>query len=284
MFNGVVLPALLLFALAGGFVFANGWRRTRYQISRAQGQEIYFYAVLYGLLLLFLSFLLFWIARGATPDPLEKWMEERWVGFLSPIEVPALPRFVGAFILGWLGAKTLNLISDNQKTSKIVISEHGSQLEQFLYESFLEAQLLFVAFDSRKVYVGWPTLQPKLKPRPDNNTEYFGLLPARSGYLDETTLQPNFTTQYGPIYEQILDKTRTDIDMDDFQILLPMDKVVVIRPYSLDLPQKLFAMPSKETVEPCTSPPQKTRDPGLFGTLLWLLIAWIIRPRTKDNS
>lgn len=283
MSSSGAVPILLLLALAGGFVFANGWKRTRYRISRAQGQEIYFYAVLYGLFLLFLSFLLFWIARGIIPDPWEERIGEEWARFLAPLEVPALPRFIGAFALGWLGAKVLNRISDDQITSKIVISEHGSQLEQFLYESILEAQLLFVAFDNRKVYVGWPTLQPKLKPRPDSNTEYFGLLPVRSGYLDETHLQPSFTTQYGPVYEKILDDTLTGVDMADFEILLPVDKVVVIRPYSLDLPQELFAMPSGEAIETQTTS-QKASNPGSLKMLLWLLTAWIMRPRTGGDG
>ncbi len=34
--------------------------------------------------------------------------------------------------------------------------------------------------------------------------------------------------------------------MNDFEILLPMDKVVVIRPYSLDVDQEIFKIPQED--------------------------------------
>ena len=70
--------------------------------------------------------------------------------------------------------------------------------------------------------------------------EHFGLLPVRSGYLDAATLHPSFTTEYGPVYERIIENTLRGLDMADFEVLLPMDKVVVIRPFSLEVPQELF--------------------------------------------
>ena len=67
----------------------------------------------------------------------------------------------------------------------------------------------------------------------------------RSGYLDQATLEPAYTTEYGPVYERILEGRLKGLDMADFEIFLPMDKVVVIRPYSLDVPQELFSLDPK---------------------------------------
>ena len=136
-------------------------------------------------------------------------------------------------------------MSNFEKVSTNIINEHGSQLELFLYDAVIEAQLLFVALDNKKVYVGWATLPPKLKTRLDAATEHFGFLPVRSGYLDQVDLEPAYTTEYGPVYERILEGKLKGLDMADFEILLPMDKVVVIRPYSLDVPQELFSLDPK---------------------------------------
>jgi hypothetical protein len=75
---GTPLAALLLLALAGGFMFASRYLVTSYRISRAQGQEIIFYAAAYGILLLALSFLLLWLAPALIPAPYEKMISTRW--------------------------------------------------------------------------------------------------------------------------------------------------------------------------------------------------------------
>ena len=277
---GTPLAALLLLALAGGFMFASRYLGTRYRISRAQGQEIIFYAAAYAIVLLAFSFVLLWLASALIPAPYEQRIGTIWKQLLGPVgndTAAVLPPFLGAFILGLIGGPLLNRVRDAGRIATEVIFEHGSQLERFLYTAMLDAQLLFVGLESRKVYVGWVTLQPKLKPQFHSDTEYFGFLPARSGYLDEKTLEPHFTAQYGPIYEKILDGVITYVDMDDFDILLPMDRVVVIRPYSLDLPQEEFVM------SPGQVPPAQTSGGGTLQTLLILLMVWrIIRRPTRN--
>ena len=261
-------------------MFASRYLGTRYRISRAQGQEIIFYAAAYAILLLAFSFVLLWLASALIPAPYEQKIGTTWKQLLGPVgddTAAVLPPFLGAFILGLIGGPLLNWARIPGRVSREVIFEHGSQLEQFLYGAMLDAQLLFVGLESRKIYVGWVTLQPKLKPQFHSDTEYFGFLPARSGYLDEKTLEPHFTAQYGPIYEKILDGVITYVDMDDFDILLPMDRVVVIRPYSLDLPQEEFVMPPRQV------PPAQASEGGTLQTLLILLMVWrVTRRPTRD--
>jgi hypothetical protein len=271
--NAAGLSALLLLALAGGFVFAERRWPTRYRILRAEGQQVYLYAALYAVLLVFLSLLLLRVGSVVIPDRGECWIAKHWSRLLSPynLDVPALPPFVLAFVLGWLGGPLLNRLSNYENASRNIINEHGGQLEQFLYDAIIDAQLLFVALDNKKVYVGWATLPPKLKTRLDAATEHFGFLPVRSGYLDQATLEPAYTTEYGPVYERIVEGGLGDLDMADFEILLPMDKVVVIRPYSLDVPQELFSLDPKRRrkVEKALG---KARLRDLLHTVLTLLI------------
>ena len=152
MSNVAGLTALLLLALAGGFVFAARWWPTRYRILRAEGQQVYLYAALYAVLLMLLSLALLRVATEIIPSGLEESIGGQWSDTLSPYEldVPALPPFVLAFLLGWMGAPLLNHFSKPEKTSKNIINEHGSQLEQFLYGAIIDAQLLFVALDNKR--------------------------------------------------------------------------------------------------------------------------------------
>src|SRR5688500_15121187 len=86
---------------------------------------------------------------------------------------------------------------------------------------------------------------PQLKMRLGDAAEHFRRLPVRSGYLDQATLHPLYTTEYGPAYERIIEGSLGGLDMADFEILLPMDRVVVIRLFSLDVPQSLFSLDPK---------------------------------------
>jgi hypothetical protein len=252
MSNTAGLSALLLLALAGGFAFATIYQRTRYQILRAEGQQIFLYAALYAVVLVLVSRLSLWIGSGIIPNNAEKRIGEIWGDFLGPLNIPAFTTCLGAFVLGVLGAWLCNSLIDRDKTARKVIEEHGGQLTEFLYDSMLEARLLFVAFDNRKVYVGWPSLLPIVKPSRKGFEEHFGLLPVRSGYLSEKSLKPVFTTQYGPIYERIIELEESDspdpndpvagLSVADFQIMVPIDKISVIRRFSLDVDEKLFKL------------------------------------------
>jgi hypothetical protein len=53
--------------------------------------------------------------------------------------------------------------------------------------------------------------------------------------------------QYGTVYDQIEDGDWPELSVDDFQIVNPMDEVVSVNPYSEDVDQDLFRMPSEGT-------------------------------------
>ena len=180
-----------------------------------------------------------------------------------------------AFVLGPIAAWVVNSRTDRDKISDKVIDDYGEELEKFLYESAREQSLVYVALDNRKVYVGWAIDMPLPKPRRDAPKEHFTLLPAKSGYLAEGTLKPHFTTYYGPVHNQIADGTITALRLEDFQIVIPLDRMVVARPYSLDVDPSLF--------EASLERPEKRRRSGFFGTLLTLLIVWRITRRPSRH-
>jgi hypothetical protein len=267
--------ALLLLALAGGFLFAYSCKHTKYPSARGEGQQLYFFAAVFAVLLLAYSRGAIALAASIALRPWEEWFGGVMKDLAGPLYSPMLSTFVLAFILGPVMAWSVNWWSDGSKIADNVIDEYGEELEKFLYESTRDQSLVYIALDNRKVYVGWAIDMPLPKPRRDAPKDYFTLLPAKSGYLAEDTLKPHFTTFYGPVHDQIADGTITDLSLEDFQIVVPLDRMVVARPYSLDVDPSLFeAFPDR---------PTRTRQSGLFGTLLTLLIVWrITRRPTRD--
>lgn len=252
------LPALLLLALAGGFAFVGIYWRTRYAVLRVEGQQLYFYAAVSAVVLVFLSRFLLLGASWIIPDPSEALVVQLWANLLGPLHMPAVTTFIGAFVLGVVGPWLLNRLTNQEKIAAEVIREHGDELTQLLYRSMVEASLLLVVLDNKKVYVGWPSMLPFPKARRDDAKEYLGLLPVKSGYLEEKTLAPHFTIQYSSIYQLIAERetssshspSETDpiagLDMMSFQILIPISRITLIRPFSF-LEPELFKIPSQHT-------------------------------------
>jgi hypothetical protein len=247
------ITALLLLALAGGFLFGYICEYTHYSSVRAEGQQLYFFAVVFAAVLLvlsrvviFLCNLLLLLLEWLCSYDLGTSIDAIWKYLAGPLYTGALPTFVVAFALGPITAWLANKWSDRDKISDRVIDTYGQELEKFLYESAKQKRLVYVALDNRKVYVGWAINMPLPKPRRDAPTEHFTLLPAKSGYLTNDDLKAYFTTYYGPVHDEIANGTITDLSLPDFQILIPLARMVVVRPYSLDVDPSLFEGPGDE--------------------------------------
>lgn len=169
----------------------------------------------------------------------QSWLNDLWAPLTGPLNTEALFTFFTAFWLGPILAGLINLFTDSSKVSRRVIASYGGQLEKFLYNSILNRQSIYVALNSGKVYVGWVIDIPKPKPRKEEFREHFTLLPIQSGYLNDR-LEPQFITGYEPVYLKVMDRTIQSLSIADFQIVIPLDEVAVVRAYSLDLDQNLF--------------------------------------------
>lgn len=246
--NAASISALILLALAGGFWFAVWCEYTRYASQRGGGQRLYFYAAVCAVLLLFASRLLITIANAL--DAIFQWclgfsflalLATAFEYFAGPLATAATPTFGLAFVLGPILARIVNRRLDYVARAQAVREQYGTQVEIFLDSCAVNRQLVYVGLNSDKVYVGFVTEMPHPKPELDKTKEYFTLWPQRSGYLDEQ-LRPQFTTQYSSTYEQILNGTITDVSLEDFEIIIPLDELVIVRTYSLDVDQAEFRM------------------------------------------
>lgn len=235
------ISALLLLALAGGFLFAGLCEYTRYPSLRGEGQQLYFFAAVFAVLLIFVSRAIIAVGTFLIPAPIVNYLNNLWVSLGGPLHSEALFTFFVAFWLGPIAAWLINLFSDSEQIARKVITNYGGQMERFIYDAILERRLIFVTLSNGKVYVGWPTNVPHPKPRREDLKEHFKLLPARSGYLNEK-LEPIFTTEYQSVYSKILRGNLQEMEISDFQIVIPLDEVVVLRTYSLSMDQKLFEL------------------------------------------
>lgn len=223
-------------------MFAARCKRTRFPSLRGEGQQIYFYAAVYAVVLVAISRFLIVVAEFLSPAAVERFMHNLWTVLAGSLGSSALPTFFTAFVLGYVGADIVNCFSDDDRISAKVIEVYGGQLDKFLYDAIFEAQLLFVVLGNGKVYVGWATDVPMPKPRREDIKEHFKFLPTMSGYLDDK-LQPQFTTQYGAVFDKVVDEGIANLDIYNFEIVIPLDEVMVLREYSLDVQQDWFKMP-----------------------------------------
>lgn len=263
----------MLLALAGGFLFAYICEYTRYPSLRGESQQLYFFAAVFAIALLFASRLAIALAKLVTPAGWEQGVNTFLSDFAGPLYSPALPTFSLAFVLGPSLAWLVNKGSDRNKISDNVITTYGQELEKFLYESTNQRRLVYIGLENRKVYVGWAIDMPLPKPRRDASTEHFTILPAKSGYVADDDLKVHFTTQYGLAHDQIANGTITHLSLADFQVLIPLDQMVVVRPFSLDVDPSLF--------EESSELPEETNSFSPLQTLLMLLMVWRI---TRKSS
>jgi hypothetical protein len=133
--------------------------------------------------------------------------------------------------------------------------KYGSQLEKFFYETITHRLPVSISLDNRKVYVGYVWRLAPLDPhRADDYA--VRLLPVRSGYRDEKTLELHFTTRYTEVYRQIGSGELGGVNHEDFLIVLPIKNIVSANLFALWIDSSLLRMPPVQTPEFVNPPPQ----------------------------
>ena len=222
-------PLLVLLALAGGFVFAVLCERTRYQSQRAPGQ-LYFWAAVCAVLLVFLARLVLVVGKGIlwliglVVCDARGLVERAWEVLAGELAVPAAPTFV----LAPVAAAVVNWRTDYVESAANARERFATELELFLDRMSVETKLVYIALKNGKVYVGYGFDQPPPKPHHEEESKYLTLWPQQSGYTD-TRMIPQWSTYYSSIYERIFAGEVTDINPLDFEIVVPLDEVLIAR-------------------------------------------------------
>ncbi len=227
--------AFLLFVLSGAFVFLYRCHYFSYLASRTEGRQLLFRVAAAAACLVIISHLLLRLGSGL---PGQSFVREAW-RFASPPDIPLLPVYLTAFVLGPILAALVNLFHDAGRASTRAIERYGTETERLLFGATGDQTLVSVTMESRKVYIGWPVYSPDLR----HETNDFRLLPVVSGYRKEQDLSLERTTQYLNVYDQINRGVIQGMKAKEFEVVLPLEKVVSANLYELALDEDVFKMP-----------------------------------------
>lgn len=238
-----------MLALAGGFLLAYLWPLTRYLALRLEGQQLIFMAVAFAVPLVIVSRLLLLGAPFVFSEYLVSGVSRAWRVMVEPVDpeaTAALATFFLAFVLGVVFGLLLWMLSRRQAVQLAVvdriIDRYGSGLEKLLSGFINSGLLISVTLENQKVYIGYPGLTPMPQPRREEADNYFGLLPIVSGYREQTTQKLRFTTDYTEVYGEVRAGMHPGVTIGDFEIIIPIDRVVTVNPFSLDIEQGAFDM------------------------------------------
>lgn len=177
-------------------------------------------------------------------------------GINSALPVGYAGSVIGASVLGLLASLVANQIWPLSASLALSTTRHGGSLRSLLHEAHLSRRAVLLTLESRKVYVGWVYQPPTLKA-----SSYVVLFPTRSGARQADDLRIKWTTDYAPVYRELLKRRAegpsSEASLEHFQLVIPLDTVVTATYFDKDLYERHFA-PTDEAGSPTASAPRKT--------------------------
>ncbi len=270
---------LLLLPLLGGYAFIHICFRFRYRAQALSGHRLIFEASIAGLLFLVPSRAL--ILLIAQPLRCTSWFQPLWgqvtggtgfVGtlilalFLAP-SVAALWNVADGYrwhrrfrkrgqFPDWIPKKYHpRSFRSHWETCRIheldrAIKNSSNDLWILLHRAAQEAagaeRRLAVALSMKddKVYVGWVTRSPNLRP----DDQHVSIYPLISGYRDGQTKEVIFTTDYPTDEEEL---SQAGLRPEDFIVVLPLAEILTVRLFDRDFYQSTFA-PQRRRASPAS--------------------------------
>ena len=203
---------LLLLPLLGGFWLVHFCYFFRFRAQRLDGYRLLLESAFSGLLLSVPARLItyYWPRYFEAGRNVRTWWGHLWrdAPLSGTATVSLLLGFVGPFLINWLHAVYLQVpgkepwrfysaVKDpgkavneflkpaREKALDLAIERSGNYLHQLLHKAVLKNIPVLITLTSRKVYVGYLTESPNLKPE----NQHLALLPVLSGYRDQDSLK-----------------------------------------------------------------------------------------------
>lgn len=237
--------SLLLFVLSGAYLFLYQCHYTAYLAARTDGRQLLFRVAAVAALLIILSRVLLLLGEMLLPVRAVAYVEGLWNTVFSTFEVPGLSVYVLALALGPFLAWIINRVYPWEKATVDTIRRYGTETEKLLTKAMQDQDLVLVTLESRKVYVGWAVYSPE--PRIEGKD--FRLLPVMSGYRYENKLNVCFTTQYATTYNRLDAGKVQRLHAKDFETMIPLEGVVNLSLFSLEVDQAWFGMEDLDAEE-----------------------------------
>lgn len=222
---------LLLLPLVGGYFFVKNCILTSYEVARESGHRLYFRAIFVGFALVFVALVLHVALISWAPYAS---VQQLAADITAPLFDGTEPRIsdlatvcIVALLLGVVGWRPLNWILPRDPFLERAVRDHG--VEKLLLDALRRGISVAVTMENRKVYVGF--LTTTVDPLQTRRT--VSLLPIRSGYRDNQDGTLKFTTNYDRLFTESLDKRLDHLALEDFEIILPTDRIQSIRRFDL---------------------------------------------------
>lgn len=231
--------ALALLSLAAGFLVSSIWTVSRARASRQDGHPLYFSSALFAVVVVFFGLCIHGGLREIGPagqaidnfiglGVRELLVTER--GGLSP------ETFAMSVVWGTIGATLLAFAANfpgyrNKPLLSHLLSQTGSMddMEKLLWGISKKEIPLMVTLDSGKVYVGYWTEFP----RAGRERKWLRIEPVLSGYRDAVNHHFEDTTDYAFLRDELPRDHQTSRSRSDFDVLIPIDRIVSIHGFDL---------------------------------------------------
>lgn len=203
---------VLLLPLLGGYVFISTWNRTRFDARRYSGHRLIFHSAIAGAVFLALAFAGKTMVAHERPDLYVTWRS--WVPY------PGTGTATGAFLVGVVAPRVLNLFQKREDQASAVVERWGDFLEILLLRAMNDVSQVAVTLSSGKVYIGYVTGSFDHA----YDRRYMRLWPTLSGYRDPVTQEMRLTTLYAEYYETLEDEKASLAE--SFQVVVPISSIV----------------------------------------------------------
>jgi len=174
--------------------------------------------------------------------------------------------FLEAFaIAGWSSILSLTLpfllnipYRANRHLRSMVIEKDLEEIERVLSLAFKEGMAVAVTMVSQKTYIGVPLVTGQ---DGVSETQWIQIQPLASGFRDDRG-QLTLTTAYDSVYEDISGDDEGDVVPEDFKVVLPIDKIVTVQHFDLDVYLDRFSL--SEDLVPRRAPIDESTIPNLI--------------------
>ncbi|KJY88448.1 hypothetical protein TW84_15140 [Vibrio neptunius] len=227
----MIKPSILfvLILCISGYVFAQQWHKTHYQLKRSNGYHTFLMSAAIGLFLFAIGTIVYaigiWLGKltGLHFSVGELVLIGVFRSESTHTEFALFDISIIALILSRLLPK-LYYINEERKFSKFMFefsmdSESPEFTQLFFKSHYHELPILFTMSD-RKVYIGYIY---------EIQTGHFNdiyIVPYLSGYRDRDTLELHKITPYHAVMEDIENEQEDSVELDKFTIALPLREIV----------------------------------------------------------
>jgi hypothetical protein len=229
---------LVVLSVVGYVLLRHCCHRSHYRWDALEWQQNIFESTAVGLALFGAASLLGRFLLRASPISPGLNAVPEFLGASLPL--PHSTSVVGAFTLGLSIAGIANRRWPPSRSFAIATKQHGGSLRALLLDAHSQNRPVMLTLESRKVYVGWVYIPPPL-----TKTSHVVILPTLSGFRDSANLAITWTTEYSPVYVDLMDRQAAgevlETDLVHFQLVIPLDSIGSATYFDKDLYDRHFA-------------------------------------------